>query len=118
MGHDQSEHVNIVQLRDKTKDILDGTRFFGHHYVVTRYDVPVAQITPPPAEITNLVRISVTDVRLGAREILEQVQDGQTFLVLRYNRVDAALCPVTKEMSLAAVTTRDTDGAGVHPGKG
>jgi antitoxin (DNA-binding transcriptional repressor) of toxin-antitoxin stability system len=118
MGNDRSKCVNIVQLRDKTKDILDGTHFFGHHYAVTRYDVPVAQITPPPAETTGLARISVTDVRLGAREILEQVQDGQTFLVLRYNRVDAALCPVEKETFPVAAPTGNEDGAGVHPGKG
>lgn len=118
MSQDRHEHVNIVQLRGRAKDILDGTRFFGYRYIITRYEVPIAQITPPPAETTGLVQINITDIRNGAREILEKVQGGQTFLILRYNRVDAALCPVERETFPVAAPTRDTDGAGVHPGKG
>jgi antitoxin (DNA-binding transcriptional repressor) of toxin-antitoxin stability system len=115
-----------MELRTDTKNILDGTRFLDHRYIVTRNGIPTAQIVPPsPSDEQDPPDITVTDLRMKTREILDAVSQGKTFLILRYGRADALFCPlspttllneVPKEESSPVVSvTRDTDGGGVHP---
>jgi len=95
------QHVNVRTFRSDIKEILDGTRFLSHHYVVTRHGQAVAQLVPldradgeqDPDDIT------VTQVRIRTREILEAVcHRERTFLIVRHGRPEAILCPLqTKE---------------------
>jgi antitoxin (DNA-binding transcriptional repressor) of toxin-antitoxin stability system len=108
MSHNEYRYVDIVTLRDDTKDILDGTHFLEHRYIVTKRRTPVAQIIPPTSDTKDTNRITVTDIRLKAREILQAVQEGKTFLVLRHGRADAIICPIPKEMSPTNAVAGDT----------
>ena len=96
---DDYRRTNVANMRVKIKDILDGTAFLRHRYIVTRHGEPVAQITPPPpSSPPGGEIISVTDIRNRTREILDAVHNGRTFLVFRYGRLDAIMQPVQSFM--------------------
>lgn len=89
-------HVNVRTFRNEIKEILDGTRFLKRQYIVTNYGQPVAQVLPPD-ELKEADDLTVTDVRIKTREILEAVcQQSKTFQIVRHGRADALICPLQR----------------------
>jgi antitoxin (DNA-binding transcriptional repressor) of toxin-antitoxin stability system len=89
--------ISVRTFRNDIKEILDGTRFLKHHYIVTNYGQAVAQVVPPD-DAHDMDRLTVTDVRTKTREILEAVgQHNQAFLIVRYGRPEALICPLRGE---------------------
>lgn len=88
------KYTSVGHLRDKAKNVLDGTRFLGDRYIVTRNGDPIAQVVPPTTD-DNIERITITKFRYNTREILNDVRyDHKAFLLLRHGRADGLLCPL------------------------
>lgn len=85
--------INVLNFRDKLRDVLDGTQFLNQRYIVTRYGDPMVRVGPPISD-AEIDRVTVTDVRIRTKEILETVcQRGKPYLVMRYGRAAATIHP-------------------------
>ena len=113
MADNELQHIGVRDFRNNIKNILDGTCFLNHRYIVLRHGIPMAQVTPPMPEADD--SISVTQVRGQTKIILESVYyQGKTFSILRYGQPAATISPLEyvaddeyseKETPLAAVST-------------
>lgn len=86
--------VGIRDLRNRARDVLDGTQFLGHRYIITTHGKPMAQLAPPTMN-DPVKSITVTDLRVRTKAILEAVHfSGKVFLVLRHEQAAAILQPL------------------------
>ena len=94
--------VNVRNLRDQVRDILESAYYLGSWYIVTNHGRPVAQIVSPTSvSMPGAAEIPVTDVRLKTREILESVFfHGQSYLILTYGKAMAIICPVQEGLDV------------------
>ena len=97
--------VNVRNLKDQVRDILESAYYLGSWYIVTNHGRPVAQIVSPKSiSMPGAAEISVTDVRLKTRELLESVYfHGQSYLILTYGKAMAIMCPVQEGIAANAL---------------
>lgn len=94
-GNPQPIFINVRDLRDELRNVLDRTQFLAQRYIVTTHGKPMAQLTAPVD--TEADSITATDLRIKSRTILEAVHfHGKSFQVLRYGKPAAMLSPVQK----------------------
>jgi prevent-host-death family protein len=90
----QPTYISVRELRRKIRDVLDSTQFLNHCYIVTNYGNPIAQVSPP-SSAQDVDSITVTDMRIRTKEILETVYyDDKVFLILRHNKAAAVIQPI------------------------